>query len=157
MEQMKIYFLVKVPHSSSTQDGWSSCIDFLNSSIKGTRDFLCKPKSPSCHLSQHILLLPPSLPRQCLVRGCCWSLPFHDNEQASLAIVDVLIHVQDMDNVRAARGSPVILDLLTRLGAVVQELWRKTESKVSQAPLSCCNWHHPQSQLHMRKPSPATG
>lgn len=44
-------------------------------------------------------------------------------------MMDILIHIQDMDNVRTPRGSPVILDLLTGFGVVVQELWRKSREE----------------------------
>lgn len=47
------------------------------------------------------------------------SIPFHDDEETALAMVHVLIHIQDADNVGAARSLPVMVYLLPGLGAVI--------------------------------------
>ena len=41
------------------------------------------------------------------------SIPFHDDEETALAVMHVLIHVQDAHNVRATRGLPVVVHLLS--------------------------------------------
>lgn len=75
------------------------------------------------------------------------SIPFHDDEETALAVMHVLIHVQDAHNVRATRGLPVVVHLLPGLGAVVQELragrHRKCQahSPLPQQPPRGC--HHP--------------
>lgn len=49
-------------------------------------------------------------------------IPFHDDEETALAVMHVLIYVQDAHNVGAPRGLPVVVHLLPGLGAVIQEL-----------------------------------
>lgn len=50
------------------------------------------------------------------------NIPFHDDEEAALAVMHILIHIYDAHNVGATRGLPVMVHLLPGLGAIVQEL-----------------------------------
>lgn len=51
--------------------------------------------------------------------------PFHDNEQASVSHKDVLIDIDEVDNVGMGAGTPVEVNLATRLGNITQNLVRK--------------------------------
>ena len=51
-----------------------------------------------------------------------WVLPLHDNQQAFLAVVHVLVQADDADDVRPGGHSPVELHLSSGLGAVIKDL-----------------------------------
>lgn len=46
----------------------------------------------------------------------------HDDEEAPLVVVRVLVDVADVDDVLAAAGAPVQLDLPPRLGIILKHL-----------------------------------
>ena len=50
--------------------------------------------------------------------------PFHNDEEALLTVLRVLVDIDDVDNVLAAVGPPVEVDLAARLGIVLQHLER---------------------------------
>ena len=50
--------------------------------------------------------------------------PLHDDQEALLPIVSVLVHVLDVDDVPAPAGAPVKVDLPPTLHVVLQHLER---------------------------------
>lgn len=55
-------------------------------------------------------------------------LPLHDDQQAFLPVIHVLVQADDADDVRACRNSPVELHLSSRLGGVIQNLGKHSEN-----------------------------
>ena len=54
-----------------------------------------------------------------------WPLPLHDDEQALLPMMHVLIQAEDTDDVRPSGHPPVELHLSSGFGAVVQDLGQR--------------------------------
>lgn len=50
------------------------------------------------------------------------TVPLHDDEQALLATMHVLIQAEDSDDMRPARHPPMKLHLPSRFGVVVEDL-----------------------------------
>lgn len=59
----------------------------------------------------------------------CVALPLHDDEQALLAVVHVLVQAEDANDVRPRRHPPVELHLSPGFGAVVQNLEERWENE----------------------------
>lgn len=57
-------------------------------------------------------------------------LPLHDDQQAFLPVIHVLVQADDADDVRPCRHSPVQLHLSSGLGAVIQNLGKQSEKRV---------------------------
>ena len=57
--------------------------------------------------------------------------PFHNDEEALLTVLRVLVDIDDVDNVLAAVGPPVEVDLAARLGIVLQHLERALHARLS--------------------------
>lgn len=55
------------------------------------------------------------------------SLPLHDNQQAFLPVIHVLIQADDANDVRPSGHSPVELHLSSGFGAVVKDLGKQSE------------------------------
>ena len=55
---------------------------------------------------------------------CVYS-PLHDDEQALLALVDVLVQTEDLDDVGSSWHTPMELNLPPGFGTVVQNLTEK--------------------------------
>lgn len=124
----KIYIMLKVPRSSIMQVEWSSDT-FTYQFYKDNKRFAVQTKLVLLRKLSSFLRKPTYSPyslhplkEQCLVGGCCWSIPFHDNEEASLSMMYVLINIQDVDNMRTPWGPPVIFYFLTSFWVVIQEL-----------------------------------
>lgn len=60
----------------------------------------------------------------------CVALPLHDDEQALLAMVHVLVQAEDANDVRPCRHPPVELHLSPGFGAVVQNLDDRRENEL---------------------------
>lgn len=58
------------------------------------------------------------------------AVPLHDDEQALLAVVHVLVQAEDANDVRPRRHPPVELHLSPRFGAVIQNLEERWENEL---------------------------
>lgn len=62
----------------------------------------------------------------------CGVLPLHDDQQALLAVMHVLVQAEDRNDVRPCWHSPVELHLPSGFGAVVEDLEAKKRLSISR-------------------------